>query len=154
MTHRLSTQPLCLSWALSAWWCPRNVSHKVRTVWPCRFWHIRWVERHEAWKCHNAWAALLMKTTCGIHRSSLCLMLHGYTLCTHTHTHTQINTAQETVVTVCSHVHSRVTCVVRLLARWDRQQLHNSILVRYQIGRPNIGMKTGFAAATSCVCLA
>lgn len=40
--------------------------------------------------------------------------------------------------------------MVRVLARWSRQ-LHNSILVGYQIGQPNIGIKTGFAPATELV---
>lgn len=115
-------------------------------LWPCRFWQIQRVKRHSgAWKCHGAFTGLLMKNTCGLHQPFPSLMPRGHTPRTHKHTntHSQRNTVQKPIsVTVCPGVDGRVTCVWRVLTRWDRQ-LHNSILVWYQIGRPNIGMKTG-----------
>ncbi len=60
-------------------------SEKVRVVWPCRFWQIHSVERHVAWKCHGAFTAPLMTTTCGLHQPFLSLMPHRYTQCWHTH---------------------------------------------------------------------
>lgn len=92
-------------------------------------------------KCHTTQTALLMSTTRGIHRSipaphtSRVHSVHRHTLI---HSHC---TEADLSYSVCPGVDGRVTCVVWVLARW---QLSHSILVWYQIGRPNIGMKAGF----------
>lgn len=98
--------------------------------WPCRFWHIHWARGMEMSQ-QPEWKWL---------PASKLLMLHGYTLCKHQYTHSKAHYAKATCYSACSHRDGKVTCVVGLLARWNRQ-LHGPILGWYQMGWPNIDMK-------------
>lgn len=51
-----------------------------------------------------------------------------------------------------SRVDGKVTCAARLPARWSRQ-LHQSILVSYQMGRPNIDSEGAQLPSHGLVCL-
>ena len=87
-----------------------------------------------------------MKTTCTIHQPFLSLHASGVhcahtQTCTHAHTHTKINTVDNLSYSGLPFMAESPVCDGA--ARWGRQLL-DSIFVWYQIGRPNIGMKTWF----------